>query len=121
MNEQSNMKTSFIDNINDVVLPNALMIGVDYELFWTLNPKSLSPFVKAFALKQTYDDGVAWQHGMYIRMAIGSVMSKGSKYPPKPMMSKDKPKKIGMSADEIKSKVMEQMGKINAKFGKEVK
>lgn len=93
------------------------MMGVDYELFWTLNPKSLSPFVKAFNLKQKYDDAISWQSGLYIRLAIASALNKQSKYPQKPMMSEpveDKP----MTSEEIKNKVMAQATRINAKFGK---
>lgn len=62
------------------------MIGVDYELFWVLNPKSLSPFVKAFNLKQQHEDFMAWQYGKYVKMAIVSSLNKDSKYPDKPLM-----------------------------------
>ena len=93
------------------------MIGVDYELFWTLNPKSLSPFVKAFNLKQRYDDAMAWSNGAYVRMAIASSLSKNVKYPSKPLMSKgeDKP----MTSEEIKRRVMAHAQIINQKFKKE--
>jgi hypothetical protein len=93
------------------------MMGVDYELFWTLNPKSLSPFTKAFSLKQKYDDSMAWQSGVYIRMAIVSSLNKEAKYPKRPMMA-DKVKEKGMSSEEIKNRVMAQSQKINAKFEK---
>ncbi|MFA0815833.1 MAG: hypothetical protein ACC608_08570 [Anaerofustis sp.] len=33
-------------------LPQALVIGVSYDLFWTLNPKTLEPFIEAFKQKQ---------------------------------------------------------------------
>ena len=107
-----------MDNIIDVTLPKALMMGVDYELFWTLNPKSLSPFNKAFDLKQKYDDGISWQNGYYIRMAIASAMSKEAKYPTRPLSTKDV-QKVEMSSEEIKRKFMTQANLINAKFGKE--
>jgi hypothetical protein len=98
------------------------MIGVDYDLFWTLNPKSLSPFVKAFSLKQKYDDAIAWSQGIYIRMAIGSCLSKNTKYPEKPMMAdkvKIEPPKP-MTMEEIKRRFMAHANDINVKFGKEV-
>lgn len=94
------------------------MMGVDYDLFWTLNPKSLIPFVKAFNLKQEYDDAMAWKSGTYVRMAIASCLDKNIKYPKKPLMSdykNDKP----MSSDEIKKRVMAHAELINTKFGKE--
>jgi len=93
------------------------MIGVDYDLFWTLNPKSLSPFIKAFKLRQEYDDAMAWNLGRYIQSAIGSVLSKSGKYPSKPFSSTPQAKE--MTPDEIKQRVMNQMKLINARFGKE--
>lgn len=107
------------NHIENELLPNALMIGVDYDLFWTLNPRSLSPFVKAFDLKQKYDDGVAWQHGVYVQQAIASCLNKSSKYPTKPMMSKTTYREVPMSAEQIKARVMAQMNVINSKLGKE--
>lgn len=77
-----------IEQIYDSILPNALSIGVDYDLFWGLNPKSLTPFVKAFSLRQKYDDVVAWNHGKYIQLAIASNFTKGAKYPEAPFMDK---------------------------------
>lgn len=93
------------------------MMGVNYELFWTLNPKSLVPFTKAFALKQKYDDSMAWKNGAYIRMAIASCLNKSAKYPTKPLMDDqgDKP----MSPEEIKRRVMAQAQLINSRFKKE--
>ena len=93
------------------------MIGVEYDLFWTLNPRSLQPFVKAFELKQKYDDSVAWQQGVYIQLAIASVLNKSAKYPTKPMMAKTVER--DMTAEEIKARVMSQMKVINSQFGKE--
>lgn len=101
----------------DEVLPNALMMGVDYELFWELNPKSLSPFIKAFNLKQIHNDTLAWQFGSYVKLAIGSSLCKEVKYPSKPLMSKSKTKT--MSPHEIRARVMDRVADINSRFGKE--
>lgn len=107
------------EQINEEILPYALMIGVDYELFWVLNPKSLKPFVKAFNLQTKHEDMIAWQSGIYIRMAVASVMDKNVKYPKTPLMSKDvvtkSPKQI---QEEIKQKMFERMIAINSRFGK---
>ena len=87
------------------------MIGVDYKLFWKLNPKTLSPFIKAFELKQKHDDHLAWQQGAYIRMAILSSMDTKNKYPEKPMLA-NKPtqeKQVVMSPTEIRDKMMKQL------------
>lgn len=95
------------------------MMGVDYDLFWTLNPKSLQPFIKAFELKQKNNDTMAWQFGQYVRMAIASVLSKDGKYPQKPILSKDEVVAKQMSAEEIKARFMAHAQRINARFGKE--
>ena len=62
------------------------MIGVEYEKFWEFNPKTLTPFIKAFSLKQQYDDSMAWRVGQYNRMAVASVFNKSITYPRKPFL-----------------------------------
>ena len=99
------------------ILPDALMIGVDYDLFWTLTPKSLSPFVKAFRLKQEYEDAQAWRLGGYIKMAIASSFSKNAKYPEKPLSMADKV--IEAPMEVIKDKFLRHMKEVNRRFGKE--
>lgn len=105
--------------IEDVTLPNALMMGVDYELFWTLNPKSLSPFIKAFSLKQKYDDATAWRNGLYIRLAVASCFNKSAKYPTKPMSHNGEDENRPMTAEEIKSRMMATANRINSQLRKE--
>ena len=107
-----------LDRIMNEALPSALMMGVDYELFWTLNPKSLSAFIKAFDLKKKYDDSLAWQHGYYVRMAIGSAMSKETKYPKEPVFFKDTSKQedAQMSSEEMKRRFLAHAQRINASF-----
>lgn len=97
------------------------MIGVDYDLFWSLNPKSLAPFVKAFELKKdmelTQADVVAYRTGDYVRMAIASNFSKDAKYPTKPFGFKTK-KEMDEDArmEEMKKRVMERAQIINKRF-----
>lgn len=114
------------ETIVNKTLPHALMIGVDYDLFWTLTPKTLSPFIKAFSLRQQYDDFLAWQQGKYIQLAVASNLSKDNKYPNEPLLTnvdferkinKDVPNK---KQDEIKRKFMERMIQLNSRFKKEV-
>jgi hypothetical protein len=94
------------------------MIGVDYDLFWKLNPKSLEPFIKAFSLKQKYDDTVAWYSGMYVKMAIASSFNKSAKYPSVPMTSEKV--EYEMPQEVIKSRFLKHMEAINAKKRSEV-
>lgn len=91
------------------------MIGVDYDLFWTLNPKSLTPFVKAFDLQRKHQDTLAWEQGIYIQMAIASVMNgKKCKYPNSPFSTKEA--KREMSAEELKEKMLERMAILNSRI-----
>lgn len=107
------------------------MIGVDYDLFWTLNPKSLTPFNKAFILKQKYDDTVAWEYGNYVRLAILSCFDKEQKYPSKQLLSDISPEdfknKLKKKTEEdiaienqlkIKQKMIEKMKLLNTRFQK---
>jgi hypothetical protein len=105
-----------LDMIVDDVLPNALLIGVDYDLFWTLNPKSLQPFHRAFILKQKYDDTVSWQLGNYIRIAIASSFNKSAKYPDRPATSMSSGE---ATMEEIKERFLRKAKMINKSFGKE--
>lgn len=96
------------------------MMGVNYDLFWTLNPKSLTPFIKAFDLKKKYDDEIAWTNGIYIQRAVASCLNGAkSKYPDKPRMAKSIEKNVVMTPKQIKEKMFTQMKIINSRFGKE--
>lgn len=97
------------------------MMGVDYELFWTLNPKSLTPFIKAFVLKQKQADRLAWQSGMYIRMAIASNFGKQAKYPTHPFLEDARTIEVDPEEQQhlIKDKFMIRMKQLNSRFGEE--
>lgn len=108
-----------LENINNEMLPNALMIGVDYELFWTLNPKSLQPFIKAFDLKLEYDDLLAWKQGVYMKQAITSSFSKDGKYPAEPYTVLEKKRRERSTPKYIKSMVEAKAEVINMRFENE--
>lgn len=80
--------------IYDVWLVQALAIGVDYQTFWTLTPKKLSPFVEAFKQKQEYAARTfrekanfsAWLQGVYIARAIAVNFSKNTSYFDQPIV-----------------------------------
>lgn len=66
------------------------MIGVDYNLFWTLNPAKIKPFIRAFELKEKTKvqniDSLAWLIGSYVTHSICTAFGDGKvKYPEKPM------------------------------------
>ena len=97
------------------------MMGVNNEVFWTLNPKSLSPYVKAFELKQINEDRQAWLEGYYIQLAIASSFDKTKDYPKEPFMTK---KVVGKKMDaenkmnKIKENFLATMVVINQNFTK---
>ena len=82
--------------VNDAILPNALLAGVPYDLFWHLNPAKLEPFYKAQQMKaeaqSNRENTFAWMMGLYTMTAVGAVMSKHGKYPTKPIDLYEKPK-----------------------------
>lgn len=94
------------------------MMGVEYDLFWKLNPKSLTPFIKAFSLKTIQEDRLAWVTGLYIQRAISSSLNAKAKYPDRPFMDKPKNVKTEMTSLEIKEKMLERMKLINGIIGK---
>lgn len=51
-------------------LPEALAIGIDYNLFWKLNPCKLEPFLKARELRLKQRNEEMWLQGVYIYEAV---------------------------------------------------
>lgn len=75
---------TFREIIENVYLPQALTIGVDYDLFWSLNPRKLQPFVKSFKMKQeikTEDINFqTWLQGIYFGQALVAILDKNQEY-----------------------------------------
>lgn len=95
------------------LLPQALMIGVNYNDFWDLSPKTLEPFIKAYSLKINEQDRMMWVQGMYIKLAIASTLGKEVKYP------KQEFTKHNQSQLSMKEKFEMQMEKVNSRFRRE--
>lgn len=103
------------------ILPDALMIGVDYELFWTLNPHSLSPFIKAFELKNNHNDLENWRLGIYIREAVKSALDNKVKYPKEPFSYKirlenDSELQGKLNNQKVKHLIMKRTRILNKRF-----
>jgi len=94
------------------------MIGVDYDLFWRLNPKSLSPFIKAFTLSRERESYTSWEIGKYVQIAIASAFNTKTKYPEQPFGVKtaNKPKPDELPMEEIKARFLNQMELMNTRF-----
>jgi len=76
---------------------------VAYELFWTLNPQKLKPFIKAYELEnQQWSEKVnitAWLNGFYITRAIAAVLSEDNPYFETPLDITGETKRDGMFQD----------------------
>lgn len=74
-------------------LPDAIAIGVDYDTFWTLNPRKLKFIIKGFEKREEFEakkaDRVAWLQGVYFASAIGSVLNGKKYYPKQPFSMKE--------------------------------
>ena len=70
---------------------------VPYETFWHLNPRKLKPFEKAYEMemesRQARMNLEAWVFGLYNQHAVASILSKGARYPSKPIELFGKSKK----------------------------
>ncbi len=75
--------------IEEVWLPQCLEMEIDYNTFWRLNPKLVKIHAKVFKNKQEEKRATinfnAWLHGIYMRDAIASCLSKSATYPDKPI------------------------------------
>ena len=79
-------------------LPEAMSIGVDYSIFWKLNPKKLEAF--------------AWLSGMYFGEMASSLLSKKHRYPkaPHPL----EPPTEQQRFERAKNKMLSWANKVNA-------
>lgn len=78
-----------------------------YELFWTLNPRLLKPFQKAYETQREIEDEKAWQQGVYFLRAVSTALDgafNGKKattsYPEKPFSQMEKSKSEEEMSDE---------------------
>ena len=55
-------------------MPNAIAMGVSYELFWHLNPKKLKAFYDAEKIKRINFDTQMWFMGQYVKSAVGTAV-----------------------------------------------
>ena len=106
----------------EVWLPEAMSIGVDYTVFWGLNPKKLEIFAKAYRkrienemkLKREEINFSAWLTGAYIGEMASSLLSKRHKYPKAPHSLEEPTEEEHMS--QIKSKFLSWSNKVNAQI-----
>lgn len=96
-------------------MPNALTIGITYDVFWHLNPKKLEPFVKSYENKKKIRDEEMWYMGQYIMSSLDATVcnstiwkgknGKPSKYVEKPFYQIQEDNKKVLSEDEKKKQL----------------
>lgn len=84
-----------------------LALGISEELFWTLNPKRLHPYLEAEKLIQEKRDAEMWRMGMYVydavRTAVDNVLNgrkSQAKYMDKPLLEQYKEAKQEVALTE---------------------
>lgn len=97
-------------------MPNALAIGVSYELFWHLSPTKLKAFEEAYMIKRKMRDEEMWYMGQYVASALNATVcnaefwrgknGKAEKYVEKPFMSNVNTNK-GKLTEEEKQKAVD--------------
>lgn len=53
-----------------------LALDMSEDLFWTLNPKRLHPYIEADKMKQENRDAEMWRMGMYVQNAVAVAIDK---------------------------------------------
>lgn len=75
-------------------MPHALVWGIPYGVFYSLDLNSIKPFRKAYRLRCEEQaeamNHSAWLIGRYVCESIATCFSKNHSYPEKPFESKDK-------------------------------
>ena len=94
-----------------------LAIGVSEQIFWTLNPTKLKPYIEGKRKKDIEQDYFNWMLGAYIKSSVLSALDKRNKYPDKPYLEKAEDERIidGSELSEAEQeierrKVMAAMG-----------
>lgn len=96
-------------------LPQALAIGVEYSLFYSLNPVKIGYFIEAYVQKQEVElDKIyleTWLSGQYILAALGTVLGE-SDYPKEPLTVEQTKKEEQQEAVEEKIKIKNEVDAI---------
>ena len=84
-----------------------LALGISEELFWTLNPKRLHPYLEAEKLIQEKRDAEMWRMGMYVYNAVQTAVDNvingrksQAKYMDKPLLEQYKEAKQEVALTE---------------------
>ncbi|CAJ0592236.1 unnamed protein product [Cylicocyclus nassatus] len=107
-NVQERKYNSFREMIENELLPYALSIGITEEKFYTLNPRKIKPYEKAYHLRRRMEDENNFWLGQYIRYAVGSVLSEKGEYPKEPLL-KEYYEDLDLTEEERDNKELRKM------------
>lgn len=100
-------------------MPNALAIGIPYNVFWTLNPRKIKPFFEAYKIKRKMLDEQMWFMGAYVHNAVLSAVEKNlagkkakTNYLEKPFMQEETETKAENKTDKSKEENMKKVKQI---------
>ena len=93
------------------VVPNCIAMGISYEQFWHLNPRTLECHVKAHQLKLKDADMMNWYMGQYMVSAIASCFDKKAEYVKKPFLEN-----IALTEKQIADKEIRKMIEIERQW-----
>lgn len=89
-------------------MPEALAIGVPYDLFWHLTPNGLKAFYEAEKIKRETEDEKMWMFGHYVESAVFTAVEHvfggrkaKSTYLKKPLLEEAMEKNKPMSEEEL--------------------
>lgn len=90
-------------------MPNALAVGVPYDLFKHLNPVKLEPFFEANRIKRRMADEDMWRMcGSYMLSALSVAIDRAfsgrkskAEYIKSPILSDDEERKDGFTEEEL--------------------
>ena len=95
-----------------------LALDMSEDLFWTLNPKRLHPYIEADKLKQEKRDAEMWRMGMYVQNAVAVAVDKVLNGRKSVLEYMDKPILVNYkeSQGEVELTEEEQMRQVEALF-----
>lgn len=88
-------------------------MGVDEATFWTLNPRRMKAYTRAYELKEQERDRHLWTLGQYVMSAFSVVLDHSfnknaqSKYPEKPFLAD-----AYLTEEELKQKQVKEVENI---------
>ena len=103
LGETQSQTSQSIKSYFKTLFPYFLSIGMTYEQFWEEDTDLINDFIKAEQYRQTKLNNQLWLQGIYERLAIGSCLSKGVKYPKEP---------IPLSQDDVESAKQQRVEKL---------